>query len=306
MKTSTSKFYLAILLPALILLSSCQRLDDQFFNPTSVSGEYQLEDYTGDTEIKLDSNYRIAESSIDKTVVFPSRTPYETSDQYIRGIYISGSKGFAKDTVILYLHGNKGNIDFYWNRAKLLAHVGGKYRYGVLIFDYRGYGLSRGTSNEASLYADTEGAMKWLKSKGVDGSRVIVYGFSLGTAPAVEFCQQSRILTPSKMILEAPMASAYALVEGAAKLNMPASFFTDLQLNNLKKIKRVIQPFLWLHGADDDYISMEKQGKPVYERYRGMFKQKAIVEGAGHSDLPTVMGLEGYKKTIYEFILRRR
>lgn len=306
MKTINRELYLFLLFPAFLMLASCQRLDDQFFNPTPIEGEYQLENYTGDTEIKLDSNYRIAENFIDNTVVFPSRTNYETSDQYIRGVYIKGANGFAKDTVILYLHGNKGNVDFYWNRAKLLAHVGGKNRYGVLIFDYRGYGLSRGTSNEASLYADTEGAMKWLKSKGVDGSRVIVYGFSLGTAPAVEFCQQSRILTPSKIILEAPMASAYALVEGAAKLNMPASYFTDLQLNNLKKIKRVIQPFLWLHGAEDDYISMEKQGRPIYDRYRGMFKQKAIVEGAGHSDVPAVMGYEGYKKTIYEFILRRR
>jgi fermentation-respiration switch protein FrsA (DUF1100 family) len=289
---------------AMMLFSSCQRLDDQFFNPTFIKeGNYLLDAYTGETDFPLDTNYKIKNIL---QLVLPSRTKYETADKYIQGVYLGNYGRIDKDTVILYLHGNKGNIDFYWNRAKLLANVGGNSRYGVLIFDYRGFGRSNGVTNEASLYADMEGALLWLKSRGMQGSRLIVYGFSMGSAPAVEACFRSRILTPSKLILEAPIASAYALIENSSKLNMPASYFTDLQLNNAKKIKRVMQPMLWLHGEQDDFVSLENQGQLVYDNYKGEYKEKTIVAAAGHSNIPNTMGLEGYKKTILEFITRRR
>ena len=43
-------------------------------------------------------------------------------------------------------------MDFYWQRAKLLANVGGKNRFGVMYLDYRGYGLSEGVPIDVYIW----------------------------------------------------------------------------------------------------------------------------------------------------------
>ena len=77
----------------------------------------------------------------------------------------------------MYCHGNKWHMDFYWQRAKLLAHTNGKNKYGVLMMDYRGFGMSEGDPTENGMYADVNACMKWLKDKGLTNSRLIIYGF---------------------------------------------------------------------------------------------------------------------------------
>ena len=47
-------------------------------------------------------------------------------------------------------------MDSYWQRTKLLANVGGTNNYGVMTFDYQGYGLSSGTPSEAGMYDDAD------------------------------------------------------------------------------------------------------------------------------------------------------
>lgn len=280
---------------------SCQRLDDNLFNPTKTT-DYLLEDYTGEEDFKLDESYKIDPSLIYKFAL-ASRTKDDTYDVYLRSIYIGDLGSIKNDTVILYCHGNKGNMDFYWQRAKLLANIGGKNRYGVLMFDYRGFGGSQGKSTEQTLYADVDAALRWLRSYGLKGTNLIVYGFSLGSVPAVDICYKSRILSPKKIILEAPIASSYNMVEGSAKLNMPASYYTNHKINNAKKMKSVIQPFMWIHGEDDDFLSMKNQGKVVYDNYRGTYSESHIIEKANHSNVPNTWGFDNYKNNIYNFIV---
>jgi hypothetical protein len=184
--------------------------------------------------------------------------------------------------------------------------VGGKSRYGVLMFDYRGFGRSQGKSTEATIYADVDAALRWLQGYGLTGSRLVVYGFSLGSAPATEICYKARTISPSALILEAPFASSYAMVESSSKLNMPASYFTNHQINNAKKIKSVIQPFMWIHGKEDDFLSRTTQGQVVYDNYRGKSGEYHIIDGANHSNVPNTWGFENYKNAIYSFITKTK
>ncbi len=193
-------------------------------------------------------------------------------------------------------------MDFYWQRAKLLAHVNGKNRYGLMMMDYRGYGLSEGKPSENGMYADVDACMLWLKERGLSSDRLVIYGFSLGSAPATELTANTRTLKPSRIILEAPFASAAVMVQDASQLNMPAEYFTDLKIDNAEEIKKVTVPFLWLHGLSDSFLNYKTHGEVVYKNYGGNQKSKAMVEGADHGEVPQKMGFDAYLSTLGRFM----
>lgn len=292
--------YIGLLAAAVAAVSGC-RLDGNLFNPNDTPiTEYTLDAYTGQRNPDLDASYDIPDSLIH---LFTTTSDIDGNQATIYGVYIGDTNNIAVDTVILYCHGNRDHIDHYWNRAKLLAHVGGKNRFGVLIFDYRGYGISEGEPSEAALYADTEAMMKWLKNHGLSNDRFIMYGYSMGTAPATQLTATPKILTPKKLILESPFASAEVMVQQSAVINIPASFVVDLEIDNAEEIKKVTQPFLIIHGKDDDFLDFEQQGLVVAKNYQGCCKTEAFIEAANHSDIPAVMGLNNYLDLLETFIL---
>lgn len=271
------------------------RLDSNLFNPDTSIKEYKVDKYTGEVDFVLDSTYAIPNSKI-TLFTFPSE------GNTIYAVYIGDISRIATDTVIMYCHGNKDHIDFNWPRAKLLANVGGKNRFGVLMIDYRGYGLSSGKPSENGLYADVDAGLNWLKSKGLTSNRLIMYGFSMGTAPATKLTAEPRSLTPARLILEAPFASAETMVQDATVLALPGSYVTNLKINNAEEIKKVKQPFMWIHGTDDDFLAIKTHGEVVYKYYSGMYSVAYRIQGAGHSNIETVWGFENYKKNILNFI----
>ena len=193
-------------------------------------------------------------------------------------------------------------MDFYWQRAKLLAHTNGKNKYGVLMMDYRGFGMSEGDPTENGMYADVNACMKWLKDKGLTNSRLIIYGFSLGSASATELTANPRTLVPSKLILEAPFGSSAIMVQDASQLNMPADYFTDLKIDNAEEIKKVNQPFLWIHGTNDNFLNYKTHGEVIFNNYSGIYKEKHLVDGADHGEIPAKMGFTNYLEVLGNFI----
>ncbi len=297
------KYINAIIIGAVVSLCSCsKRLDDQFFNPnhTKIS-EYKLANYTGETDFKLDASYRIPDSLI-HLFTLSSKAPDESTATKIYAVYIGSISRIATDTVIMYCHGNKDHIDFYWPRAELLANTRGKNKYGVMIVDYRGYGLSEGKPTEKGLYADVDAALQWLKGQGLTNNRLVMYGFSLGTAPATMLTGTPRSMTPAKLMLEAPFASAENIVQDASGLALSGSFFTDLQINNAQEIKKVQQPFFWIHGIQDHYLSITTQGEVVYNNYRGIYKEAHRIPNADHGSVPNTFGYSNYLKAVSDFI----
>ena len=283
------------------LYSSCFRLDDNLFNYEKTDG-YYLDNYTGDHELDIGHSYDIPDSLI-HIFTLDSQNCDECSPDKIYAIYIGDTSRIATDTVFLYLHGNRGHMDVYWERAKLLANAGGKNRFGVMMIDYRGYGLSEGTPTEEGLYADANAAQMWLEKKGLIGDRLIHYGYSLGTAPATELAATPRTLRPGWLILESPFASADVMVTDAAGLNMPGSFYVSLKINVAEDIKKVNQPFLWMHGTDDSFLNIKTHGEVVYKNYLGLKGVAYRVEGAEHNNVPTVMGYENYLQNLSNFIV---
>lgn len=287
----------------ILTLSSCLRLDANLFNSDNSITEYQLDDYKGEHEIDLDTTYNIPDSLIN-IFTLPSQSADENSPTQIYAIYVGEMAKISTDTVIMYFHGTADHMDFYWNRQKLLAHVGGKNNYGVLMIDYRGYGLSEGSPTEEGMYIDGTVALNWLKNNGLTNDRLIIYGFSLGTAPATELTANPRSLEPNKLILEAPFASSDVMTSDGSGLDMSSSYMVNFDIDVAEDIKKVEQPFLWIHGTDDNFLDYETHGKVVYKNYQGSYSESISVEGGDHGDVPLVYGFDKYLRDVLAFIRR--
>ena len=179
--------------------------------------------------------------------------------------------------------------------------LAGKNRFGVFMMDYRGYGKSTGSSTEEGLYEDVDACMQWLKSKGLTEDRLIIYGFSMGSAPSTELTANVRTLQPSKLILEAPFASFDFITQDITKISMAGSFYGNLKIDNTEEIKDIDEPFLWLHGIDDDFVGIEN-GESIVSNYQGRHLVTRRVAGGEHSTVPLAMGFEVYMQLIADFI----
>lgn len=276
-----------------------KRLDSFLFNPSTLSS-YSLDSYSGEVSIPVDDAYHVPDSSIHRiqwTIIS------EGKPTVVHALYVGDTNRIDQDTVLLYCHGNKDHMDFYWPRQKLYSHLGHLGRFGVLMFDYPGFGMSEGKPTEENMYQSTEAALRWLKSHGLNGNRMVMMGFSLGSAAVCEVAgNPSRFsLAPHKIILEAPFASAEILIQDGGLLSMPGSFLVDLKIDNATEIKKVNVPMLWIHGLDDSFLTVASHGQLVYDNKPGQ-KQKALVPGGAHENTPYVMGYDVYLSRILNFI----
>lgn len=283
-------------------MSCRKRLDSFLFNNDNSITEYKLDSYGGELSLELPIDYLVPDDDIH---LFSYSIEDNDQELEIQAIFVGDLNKISSDTVILYCHGNKDHMDHYWPRQKILSHLGNQGRFGVLMFDYPGYGLSEGEPTESNMYEATNGALNWLKDQGLTNDRLVIYGYSLGSAPASKSVgDKPFVMKPSKVILEAPFASSEVMVQDASVLNMPGSYFVNTKIDNAEQIKKCEVPLYWLHGVNDDFLAMETHGRVVYNNHNSSWKQKNEVSVAGHNDVPIFMGLDVYSESLLSFIIK--
>lgn len=82
--------------------------------------------------------------------------------------------------IILFCHGNAGNISHRQDKLSKLLEMG----HSILIFDYSGFGQSKGVPNEQLCYSNADIFVNYLIRKGYEKNNIIPYGESLGAAVA--------------------------------------------------------------------------------------------------------------------------
>ncbi len=214
----------------------------------------------------------------------------------IYGYFIRSSDPNQKN-VVLYSHGNRDHLQFYWDRAEHFYSMG----FNVFIYDYQGYGMSEGEPTEEAIYSDATAAYQFLRnSMGYADGQITAYGFSLGGAPTTYLA--ANVFTPRRVILEAAFASASSLSQSGTLLDLPGTFVMKGEYNNAERIKSVTSPLLIIHGTDDTFIDMEKNGKVIFQNANDP-KTFIAVPGADHSTIPSTMGIAVYRQTVKDFIL---
>lgn len=98
------------------------------------------------------------------------------------GVMLSGwFADTGSETTVLYFHGNGGNIAANLDTEETFKRLG----LNAFFIDYRGYGMSQGSiAEESDVYRDAESAFDYLVSKGSDPKKIVIWGRSLGGAPA--------------------------------------------------------------------------------------------------------------------------
>ncbi|HYD17994.1 MAG TPA: alpha/beta hydrolase [Patescibacteria group bacterium] len=177
--------------------------------------------------------------------------------------------------VIVYFHGNGGNISHRLPRAAIYLKRG----YGVMLCEYRGYGGNRGKPTEKGLYDDARACVRYLADQGISTAQLILYGESIGSGVAVEMAREFQ---PPRLVLEAPFSSA-ADVAKIAYPFLPVDMLMQDRFDSIDKIKDVKSALLIVHGTVDGIVPY-RLGQKLFEAANHP-KEFVSVEGAGHSDL---------------------
>ena len=91
-------------------------------------------------------------------------------------------KADSSKGLIFYLHGNAGSINSWGEIAKTYTDLD----HDVFILDYRGYGKSEGSiTSQDQLFRDLQIVYDEVKKRYRE-DKVIVLGYSIGTAPAAK------------------------------------------------------------------------------------------------------------------------
>jgi hypothetical protein len=105
-------------------------------------------------------------------------SPIETFQDIREGNLHAWYKAGTSGKVILFCHGNAGNISYRQN--KVIEFL--KMEHSVLIFDYSGFGQSSGVPSEQMCYANADMFLSYLLRKGYKKHSIIPYGESMGAA----------------------------------------------------------------------------------------------------------------------------
>jgi fermentation-respiration switch protein FrsA (DUF1100 family) len=194
--------------------------------------------------------------------------------------------------VTLVSHGNAGNISHRLDRALLLQ---ARLRSSVFLYDYRGYGASEGSPDEAGTYRDARAAYRYLvEQKHVKAGELVLFGESLGSAVSLELA----LARPAAaLVLEAPFTS----VRDVARTTVfaPLAPFVRTRYESLERIPRLRMPLLVVQG-DRDEIVPPAHGRRLFEAAPEPKRYYAI-PGAGHNDTYLVGGA-AYWHVISDFL----
>lgn len=199
----------------------------------------------------------------------------------------------GKSPIILFCHGNAGNISHRLDNVRLLLDHGLQ----VFIFDYRGYGMSTGTPSETGLYTDGLAAYDYLVEKrGISPGQIVLFGRSLGAAVAIDMALRKEA---SSLIMESAFTSTRDMAKSIGLFRL-ISFFLPPHYNTLEKISRVDIPKLIVHGERDEIVPFS-MGQRLFEAAK-MPKYFYPLKNAGHNDT-YVEGGEEYFRIITAFAM---
>jgi pimeloyl-ACP methyl ester carboxylesterase len=118
--------------------------------------------------------------------------------------------------LVLYFCGNGENAAARVRKLidnDLLSFFDG---YNIAVFDYPGYGKSSGTPSEKALKSAGLAAYDAVAQRAdVDGSRIVVFGYSIGTGVADYVASERNV---AGLMLMAPYADGYDLYNGVVNI----------------------------------------------------------------------------------------
>ncbi|OGX05001.1 MAG: hypothetical protein A3G87_10395 [Omnitrophica bacterium RIFCSPLOWO2_12_FULL_50_11] len=198
---------------------------------------------------------------------------------------------------LIFFHGNATNISGVLPYAKEWVRRG----ISVLLLDYRGYGQGEGSIKAGTdIFWDAEAGVEWLRiEKGFAPSQIILYGQSIGAAPAIELAAREKFRAA---VLEAPFTS----IEDLGRTHYgfaPVFLLKDFSYENEPKMSQIKSPLFILHGTEDEVCPFW-MGKRLFELAPEP-KEFLEIQGARHNDLLFVAGSDAFDRP-FQFVSKER
>lgn len=194
----------------------------------------------------------------------------------------------GSSSVVLYCHGNAGNISHRLEPVRDLVGLG----FSVLLFDYRGYGRSDGAPSERKLYADATASWRWLTEvKGFMPQQIVIYGRSLGGAVAIELAAR---VPCTGLVVESSFTSASDMAKGMFPL-VPVHWLLRYRLDSIAGIRTVSCPVVVAHSPSDEIVPF-RMGQALFEAVPHQRKCFVTLTG-GHNEASQLGDLE-YRRAV--------
>jgi len=177
---------------------------------------------------------------------------------------------------VLFLHGNAATIASRVNivRYEHLRTLG----LNVFAPEYRGFAGLAGTPTESTVTEDAHNGYRYLRETlRVPAERIVIYGWSLGSAIAVNVAST---VGAAALILEGAPASLVAIGEREYPW-MPIRLVMRNPFESIRKIDRITVPTLFLHSPEDTVIPIA-EGRSLFDAAPG--RKRFVEVRGGHID----------------------
>jgi len=195
-----------------------------------------------------------------------------TDGAQLNGVHI---KNGSTKGVVLYFHGNSGNLSHLYHVANRISAKG----YDAIFMDYRTYGKSTGKLSETALQQDARLFYEYALEHYED-HQIIIYGRSFGTGLAAGLASNN---TPCRLILESPFYSAIDLGKHRFPF-LPIALLSEYRFPSFEYLKEVDCPIYVFHGTEDGVIPYESAER-LFESIPGTAKKMFTIKGGGHNYL---------------------
>ncbi|KAJ5457769.1 hypothetical protein N7475_009157 [Penicillium sp. IBT 31633x] len=206
----------------------------------------------------------------------------------------------SRNVTVLMFHGNAGNIG---HRVPIAKAMQDTLHCNVFMLEYRGYGMSTGTPDEAGLKIDAQTGLDYLRQRPeTRDTQIIVYGQSLGGAVAINLVatneEQGDI---GGLILENTFLSIRKLIPNVFPPARYLARFCHQYWTSEDVLPKITKtPVLFLSGLKDDLVPPSNMTQLFAACNSGTKIWRTLPNG-GHNDS---VAEPGYFEHIYDFVTK--
>ena len=205
----------------------------------------------------------------------------------INGLHFTVDKPLG---LVLYFHGNSRSIKGWAKYAKDFY----RYKYDVVLVDYRGFGKSTGKRSEKAMLNDMQFVYDTLTTT-YHENHILVYGRSLGSGFATKIASDNK---PRYLILDAPYFSFEKIVKRFLPF-LPLRFVLRFHIRTDKWLPKVNCHTYIFHGTKDWLIPISHS-----EKLQSLSPGKTTlirIHGGGHNNLPSFPEYHNFIRDILQY-----
>lgn len=207
------------------------------------------------------------------------------------------SKEDAESTVVYF-----GSNSSLMVKSRYLIQAYADMSVNLMMFDYRGYGLSTGDPTVEGLKTDARAIMNRLQEEFLsENENLIVHGHSTGTFLATLIAEEEDAV--DAYILESPVTEVgrwtKSMLPWIARVFV--RFDIDDQVasqNNSERVAAITLPLLIISGSADD-VTSPAMAQELLEQSASAQKELLEITGGSHNNLPNY---SQYKSALRQFL----